>query len=210
MLKRRWPVLLGPPILALAMGLLVLGAQTAARAMGLVYGSALALDARSTHLAVQSCTDLACVTRVFDLTHAGSEPRILRAPEQGRLLGFAGSELVTWQACVGYPCPILAWNVGTDRARRLTENATAAALTGNGRRVVASVGDASGAAMVEIDIATGRLVRLRGLAAGARPLANSPTAVLGLEVAADQVAIAVPGSDPFPLEPDTAAEEVLP
>jgi hypothetical protein len=132
------------------------------------------------------------------------------------MLGFAGGTLVTWAACPGYPCAILAWNPATGRSRTLLSAASAAAMTADGRRLVALQVDAAGSHIIELDPGSGRLTRLRGLAAGLRPLANSANATVGLEVAANEVAIGTPGgtgavaSDPQALNPDAAAQEVLP
>ena len=178
--------------------------------VGQVYGTGLALDAGSRHLAVQSCTDLACLTRVFDLAHPGAAPRIIRGDGQGPLLGFAGPSLVTWAACVGDPCPVLAWDLVSGRPHQLAAGADAAALTGDGRRLVAYLASENGGRLTEIDVASGRSTRLRGVPAGSRPLAMGPGANTGLEVLPDEVALAIPGGDPFGLNPDSAAEEAIP
>jgi hypothetical protein len=178
--------------------------------VGTVWGTGLLLDAQGSHLAVQSCADLGCLTRVFDLGHSAAAPLVIRGVDEGPMLGFAGGMLVTWAACPGFPCSILAWGPGTRRSRLLLSAAGAAAMTADGRRVVALQADASGTRAIELDPGTGRLSRLRGLAAGLRPLANLATATVGLEVAANEVAIGIPGANPSALNPDAAALEVLP
>jgi len=178
--------------------------------VGQVFGTGLALDAGSRYFAVQSCTDLACLTRVFDLSKPGAAPVILRGRYQGPLLGFAGRELVTWAACVGNPCALQAWDVTSGHARQLAAGADAASLTRDGRRIVARLASEAGARLAEIDVVTARSSKLRGIPAGASPLATGPSAASGLEVAVNQVAIATPGGDPLPLDPDSAAEEALP
>src|SRR5205814_10673217 len=72
--------------------------------VGQVFGTGLAIDGSGHLLAVQSCTDLACLTRIFDLVRPGAAPMVLRGADQGPLVGFAGKDLVTWSACVGNPC----------------------------------------------------------------------------------------------------------
>lgn len=179
--------------------------------VGTVWATVLRLDANGSNLAVQSCADLGCLTRVFDLRPgAAGTPVLIRGPEEGPLLGFAGSRLVTWGACPGYPCPVLAWDLATGRSRVLLSGASAAGLTANGRRLVGVITDTSGSHLVEVDPASGRSIRLRGLARGVAPLATGPAGTIGLEVADDEVAIGTTGGDPRPLNPDTAAEEVLP
>lgn len=178
--------------------------------VGTVWATVLHLNADGTHLAVQSCADIGCLTRVFDLAAPDAAPRIVRGADQGPLLGFAGADLVTWQACVGYPCPVLAWDVVTGHTRSLVDGANAAALTADGRRLVAMAANAAGVHAIEVDTATGRSTGLRGIAPGSRPIGSGPAATLGLEVAADEVALASPGGDPIALRPDSAAEEALP
>lgn len=181
--------------------------------VGTVWGTGLLLDAQGSHLAVQSCGDLGCLTRVFDLRHSTAAPLVIQGAAEGSMLGFAGGALVTWAACPGYPCAILAWDPATSRSRALLLAASAAAMTADGRRLVAVEGEATGSPAVELDPSSGRLSRLRGLAAGLRPLATGANATVGLEVAANEVAIGTPGAatlDAQPLNPDAAAQEVLP
>jgi hypothetical protein len=183
----------------------------AAAGVGTVWATVLRLDADGSRLAVQSCADLGCLTRVFDLGRGDSgAPVLIRGLDEGPLLGFAGSRLVTWGACPGYPCPVLAWDLASGRSRVLLSGAGAAGLTANGRRLVAAITDASGSHLVEVDPASGRASRLRGLAPGVGPLVTGPAGAIGLEVADDEIAIASAGAEPESLNPDTAAEEVLP
>ena len=184
-----------------------------ASTVGTVWGTGLLLDAQGTHFAVQSCADLGCLTRVFDLRHSAAAPLVIQGVAEGPMLGFAGGSLVTWAACPGYPCAILAWDPVTNHSRTLLSAASAAAMTADGRRLVAVEADASGSRTVVLDPSSGHLSRLRGFAAGLRPLATGANATVGLEVAANEVAIGTPGaatSDAQPLNPDTAAQEVLP
>jgi hypothetical protein len=189
---------------------LVAPALDASAGVGTVWATVLRLDATGSHLAVQSCADLGCLTRVVDLRPTAGGAHVIRGLDEGPLLGFAGSGLVTWAACPGYPCSLLAWDLATGHSRVLLAGANAAALTANGRRLVAAVTDAGGSHLVEIDPATGRSSRLHGLAPGLAPLAAGPAGTIGLEVAADEVVVASGGADPQPLNPDAAAEEVLP
>jgi hypothetical protein len=178
--------------------------------VGLVYGTGLKLDRDGRHLAVQSCTDLACLTRIFDLANPAGAPVILRGPDHGPMLGFAGSDLVTWGACLGYPCPVFAWNTASGGHRQLSGQATSVAITANGRRLVIVEGGATGSRTIEVDTASGRSTPLRGLPAGLRAFGDGPGAMEGLEVAADEVAMGLAGGDPLALRPDDAAVEALP
>jgi hypothetical protein len=178
--------------------------------VGQVYGTGLQLDRAGKHLAIQSCTDLACLTRVFDVANPNGAPAILRGSDQGPMLGFAGSDLVTWGACPGYPCPVFGWNTATGEHRQLSSEATAVAITANGRRLLIVEGAATGSRTIEVDAASGRSTSLRGLQPGLRPLSGGPGATIGLEVAADEVPMAAAGGDPLALRPDDAAVEALP
>jgi hypothetical protein len=185
-----------------------LGAMAAE--IGTVWATVLKLDHAGTRLAVQSCTDLGCLTRVFDLSAPGTAPRIVRGSNQGPLLGFAASDLIAWDACVGYPCPISTWEVATGRTQPLVAAASAAALTADGRRLVALAADGAGAHPIAVDTETGRTTALLGVQPGGRPIDAGPSPALGLEVADDEVVFASPGGDPVALRPDSAAQEALP
>jgi hypothetical protein len=178
--------------------------------VGTVWGTDLRLDATGTTLAVQSCTDLGCLTRLFDLGQPNAPPLVVRGLDQGPLLGFAGKELVTWAACPGFPCSVHAWNPSIGKSRLLVDGARAAGLTRDGRRLVAFVQDAQGGHGVEVDPVSGRSSLLRGLAAGQRPLGSGPNASIGLEVAADEIVLGSGDTDPQAFRPDAAAEEALP
>ena len=179
------------------------------QATGLVFGTTLKLDRQATHLAVQSCSDGPCITRIVDLAVPDARPVVLRDRQQGPLIGFAGNSLVTWAACGGLPCSILAWDLGTGRARALASG-QAAALTPDGRRLVVTYDNGAGAGASEIDTATGRSTGLRALPEGRFPVPGAAAAVVGLEVAADEVAMTSLAGDPFPFRPDAAAVEPLP
>jgi len=208
-----WRLAIAPAPAAAEVRLVAPPLGALAPTVGTVWGTGLLLDAQGTHLAVQSCADLGCLTRVFDLRHSAAAPLVIQGAAEGPMLGFAGGTLVTWAACPGYPCAILAWDPGTSRSRTLLSAASAAAMTADGRRLVAVQSDAAGSQTIELDPSSGRLSHLRGLAAGLRPIANGANATSGLEVAANEVAIGTPsaaGSDAQALNPDAAALEVLP
>jgi hypothetical protein len=190
------PTLVAPPL------------GTLARAVGTVWGTDLELDAGGTHLAVQSCADLGCLTRIFDLALPGAPPQVVSGQSEGPLLGFAGPDLATWAACPGYPCSVLAWGA-TNQSRILVELAAAAAMTADGRRVVVLAVDKKGSQAIELDPLTGRSAPLAPLPAGRRPLGGGASATVGLEVANDEIAIGSAGADPQPFRPDSAALEVL-
>jgi hypothetical protein len=67
-------------------------------------------DPTGAQLAVQSCGEFACRTRFVVGSTAASEPAA--DPEAGLLVGIDGGRLIQYEACRGFPCPIVA----TDRA----------------------------------------------------------------------------------------------
>ena len=82
-------------------------------------------------LAIQSCGEAACRTRVFE--PATEALRALAEPDLGGLVGLEGDVLVSYAACPGLPCPI----VGTD----LTTGARAVLADAGGAAVVVATTD---------------------------------------------------------------------
>ncbi len=134
-------------------------------------------------LAIQSCGEVACRTRLVrpDAAAAAATATLLDAPDLGLLVGVDGDQVVTYAACRGLPCPIVVTDVRSGGRRTLAEDAGAAALVGtpDGTRLVH-----------EQRTATGRRLHARplddqGAPADLGPLPNH----LGLASAA-----AVPGT----------------
>ncbi len=99
-------------------------------------------------LAIQSCGEVACRTRI--IARDGSPAGDVEAPDLGVLVGFAGDRAVTYGACRGWPCPIVSVDVRT--GARLTLDAS------GGQAVVAPTSE--GARLVlETQRATGRNLR---------------------------------------------------
>ena len=71
-------------------------------------------------LAIQSCGEVACRTRI--IARDGSPAGDVEAPDLGVLVGFAGDRAVTYGACRGWPCPIVSVDVRT--GARLTLDAS--------------------------------------------------------------------------------------
>ena len=188
---------------------LILDALPPALGFGTVWATDLHLDATGRFLAVQSCQDRECLTRIVDLAAPARGPVVLRGARQGPMLGFAGDRLVTWAACDGFPCSVLAWDAASAGPTELIANATAAGLTNDGRLLVATLSDGAIDHAVVIDLASGRTRAWHGLASGDRPLAAGGIAAMGLEVGPDQLAVAQPAGDPHAIRP-SAAGEVLP
>lgn len=78
-------------------------------------------------LAVQSCGELHCRTRVVDRRTRGV--RLYDAPGQGELIGLTNKALVTYGACSGFPCPISATDLETGSVSTLAEDSVTAVVT---------------------------------------------------------------------------------
>lgn len=165
----------------------------------------LRLDAGGTLLAVQSCTDEGCLTRLFDLT-GGSAPIARVDGMQGPLIGLADGRLITWALCFGFPCSVVSWDVATGARTTIVQQAESAALTADGRFVVA-VGNSSRGSYIGVELATGRSAPLRGVNATERLAAGGVVGAAGLQVRPGEVPLVAPGAIPRPFSP---AAEVVP
>jgi hypothetical protein len=174
--------------------------------IGTIWATELRLDEAGTAFAVQSCGEQSCLTRIFDLRASGALLRKLEG-EHGSLIGFTGSRLVTWSACSSLPCAVEAWDIATGGHKELVDAAQAAALSPDGRWLVATL-DAQAGRTLRYDIATGARWLVRGVAAGELVLGAGTAATSGLQLKADEVGITSTGSIPHAFRP--AAAEVIP
>lgn len=160
-----------------------------------VWTTDLRLDAGGRRLAVQACDPDACVTRILDL--ASGELAVLDGQSQGPIVGFSGRQLITWGACPGLPCPVLAWNGPAGAARILASAAAGAALSGDGLRLaILRSGPDDGQELVAIDP---RSEATRSLGAAGRDhllLSGAAGSLAGLETAGATVAIGQAGLVP--------------
>ena len=87
-------------------------------------------------LAVQSCGEVACRTRI--VAKDGSLAGDLEMPDLGVLVGFAGDRAVTYGACRGWPCPIVSVDVRTGTRLTLDPSGSQAVVipTSEGARLV--------------------------------------------------------------------------
>ena len=166
----------------------------------------LRLATNSRLLAVQSCTDMGCLTRVFDLSR-GVVPVARFEGDQGSLIGFTAATAITWAQCFGFPCAIQSWSLATGEASTIVARAESAAVTANGRFVVA-VTDSTRNGFVRVDLATGDVKGLRGMNRNERLVGGGVLGLLGIQVRADEVGLAADGAIPHPFSP--AGAEVLP
>ncbi len=95
-------------------------------------------------LAVQSCGDAACRTRIIDPD--GGPTTTIDAPDLGAMIGFDEDRIVTYGACRGLPCPILATDLETGDRLTLAQAAGPAIVvaTSDGARLVDEVPLAAG------------------------------------------------------------------
>jgi hypothetical protein len=93
----------------------LLGPMGADAVFGRTWSTDLAWSDDGRSLAVSTCGEVACRTRV--LTLATAEIRSIRDPGHGTLVGLADDQLVVRAACRGLPCPVLAVDLrdGTER-----------------------------------------------------------------------------------------------
>lgn len=159
-----------------------------------------------TKLAVQSCTDMGCLTRIVDLRR-GLVPVARLEGEQGPLLGLTAETALTWSLCFGFPCAIQSWSLSTGEASTIVARAESAAVTPNGRFLVA-VTDSSRNGAVRIDLVSGDVKGIRGVNPNERLVVGGVLGVVGLQSRADEVGFSADGAIPHPFSP--AGAEVLP
>ncbi|OGO56714.1 MAG: hypothetical protein A2Z32_01195 [Chloroflexi bacterium RBG_16_69_14] len=72
---------------------------------GRTFSTEFTWDVAGERLAVQSCGEVACRTRL--IARQGGPTVTLDDPDLGVLIGFDGHQVVTYDACRGTPCPIV-------------------------------------------------------------------------------------------------------
>src|SRR5689334_11053942 len=106
--------------------------------LGRIWATELRLNEDGSALAVQSCSDQGCLTRVVALGAFGRPITLVRGNAQdtvsgqGSIIGFAGDRVITWAFCAGMPCPIQAWAAGNGKPSTLVDRAVGAGLTRDG------------------------------------------------------------------------------
>lgn len=114
---------------------------------GRTYSTELAWDLSGVRLVIQSCGEAACRTRVYD--PAGGPLRLVADTDLGTIVGVAGDELVTYAACTGLPCPVVAVSLENGTRRILADAAGVSVLatTPDGPRLVHEILSESGVAV---------------------------------------------------------------
>lgn len=170
-------------------GVLVMEPFVPRAAMGPVASTEVRLDPSGGMLAVQSCSDAACLTRIQPFDDPLAPPLTIEDPHQGEVIAFIGNALITWQWCLGLPCPIVAWNTETGAMTVLVENVVGAAVTGDGRTLVAVTDTETGRAF-RVDLATGQSELIIGIHPNEVPISEQVSGSVGLEVGPSEIALA--------------------
>jgi len=97
----------------------VLGPIVPDERFGRTYTTEFAWDLTGPALAISSCGEAACRTRVLD--PATGAVQAVAEPDLGSFIGLAGDVLVSYGACPGLPCPIVATGLGTGNRTILTD-----------------------------------------------------------------------------------------
>lgn len=114
----------------------VLGPIAADDRFGRTFTTEFAWDPDGQVLAVQSCGEMACRTRLVG--QAGDAARLLDDPDLGTMIGVADGRLVDYLACAGLPCPIVSVDLRSHARVNLAEDAGVGILaaTPDGARVL--------------------------------------------------------------------------
>ena len=126
-------------------------------AIGRTFSTELAWSAEGDRLTIQACGERRCRTRILD---PGSGRIVaMDGPDQGPLVGLAAGRLVTYAACPGLPCPLLASEVASGRSRVVVPAAGVARIvaTPAGPRLVHETAGHDGS-IRSLDLASGREV----------------------------------------------------
>ncbi len=175
---------------------LVLEPLDADSRFGRTWTTEFAWDVSGRVLAVQSCGEVACRTRVID--PAGGPPLVLAEPDLGAMIGLDGALLATYAACPGFPCPILAVDLPTGARRILAEAGAVAVVipTADGPRVVHEVLTDSGVALRAIALDGSFISDLGRMPDGARLVATPNAAGSSTRVPPGWVALGPGGRLP--------------
>jgi hypothetical protein len=144
----------------------VLAAPAPDGRFGRTWSTEFTWDLAGARLAVQSCGDVACRTRILD--PAGGPTPMLDAPDLGGLIGLDGDRLVTYGACRGFPCPIVSTALGSGARTVLAPAAGPAVVvdTADGARLVDEIPINAGRSLSSVPLAGGDAVDLGPIADG--------------------------------------------
>lgn len=163
---------------------------------GRTYSTEFTWDVAGERLAVQSCGEAACRTRI--VSPGGGATVTLDTPDLGLLIGFDGDYMATYGACRGFPCPIVSSNVRTGRRHVLAEAAGPAVVVGtdDGTRLIHEQRTPSGRALRSIPLDGGASTDLGPLPDGLDLHAASTRADAATRIPAGWVLLAPDGRIP--------------
>ena len=111
---------------------------------GRTWSTELAWSVEGDRLVVQSCGEVSCRTRLFDPSDGSSE--LVDDPRLGTMVGVAGGRVIGFDACRGFPCPLVATDAATGVRQVLADASGPAVVVSDGRdaRVVHQTDDGHG------------------------------------------------------------------
>jgi hypothetical protein len=135
---------------------------------GPTFATEFAWDEDRRQLLVQSCGELACRTRI--LGPGTDDVRLVAEPNLASMIGLDGSALISYAACPGLPCPVMAVDIQTGLQTTLVETSFGAVLSraGGVAALVHEAPVATGMGLRAASLADGSSVELGPLADGLR------------------------------------------
>jgi hypothetical protein len=112
--------------LATGVGTIVVPALAPSAQVGRIFGTQLAWNLSGDSLIVQSCGFSQCASRILD-SPSGTLHTVEYAG-QGALIGATDDTLVTYAACPGLPCAVIAHDLTSGQRRLLSDEAYEASL----------------------------------------------------------------------------------
>jgi hypothetical protein len=157
-------------------------------------------------LAVQSCGETACRTRVIEPGTGGRPVRLVADPALGPLVGLAGHRLISYAACRGLPCPVLSIDADSGDQVELTGAAGLATLAGTGpdTRVVHEWDGPFGRRLGSVSPDGREVTDLGAIPAGLRLLPDAARSESGTRLPPDWVLLAPDGRLPLDAGTDDA------
>ncbi|TFG69226.1 MAG: hypothetical protein E4H24_01290 [Thermomicrobiales bacterium] len=151
----------------------ILGPIEADARFGRTWSTEFAWDAARGRLAIQSCGEAACRTRI--LAPDTGATLMIDQPDLGLLLGVDDQRVITYGACLGLPCPVVSTDVISGDRVLLVGEAGAAALVGSGddQRLVYEADSAAGRTLRSVSLGGGQPTDL-GHVTGDLRLMTSP------------------------------------
>jgi len=177
----------------------VLGPIGSDARFGRTFSTEFTWDMAGRRLAVQSCGEVACRTRVIAPDSASTE--LLDAPDLGLLVGLDGDRVVTYASCRGLPCPIVSTDIRTGQRRLLAGSAGFATLvrTPGGTRLVHETRSTPASPLRSVDLDGRTSVDLAPIPTDDRLATNPFTGGSAIRLPAGWVVLAPEGRLPIDL-----------